>query len=133
MCETQRYIVGFWLVEMAISTNQKPTIYRNLYENTGPGPRSVKLAHIQRGAKHNTVTLYSANISPALGQRLVFDRLRNRNRYTEMNETLTDTDSQIDKGWADRGKATCPHRGEPPGEFEVNQPTMSFRHGRNLL
>ena len=32
-----RYIVGFWLVEMAISTNQKPTIYRNLYENTGPG------------------------------------------------------------------------------------------------
>ena len=29
-----RYIVGFWLVEMAISTNQKPTIYRNLYENT---------------------------------------------------------------------------------------------------
>ena len=29
-----RYIVGFWLVEMAISTNPKPTIYRNLYENT---------------------------------------------------------------------------------------------------
>ena len=27
-----RYFVGFWLVE----TNQKPTIYRNLYENTGP-------------------------------------------------------------------------------------------------
>ena len=26
-------IVSFWLVEMAISTNQ---IYRNLYENTGP-------------------------------------------------------------------------------------------------
>ena len=25
-----RYILGFWLVE----TNQKPTIYRNLYENT---------------------------------------------------------------------------------------------------
>ena len=23
---------------MAISTNQKPTIYRNLYENTGPEP-----------------------------------------------------------------------------------------------
>ena len=31
-----RYIVGFWLVEMAISTNQKPMIYRNLYQNTGP-------------------------------------------------------------------------------------------------
>ena len=25
------------LIEMAISTNQKPTICRNLYENTGPG------------------------------------------------------------------------------------------------
>ena len=31
-----RYIVGFWLVEMTISTNQKPTIYRNLYGNTAP-------------------------------------------------------------------------------------------------
>ena len=31
-----RYIVGFWLAEMAISTNQKPTIYRNLYENKDP-------------------------------------------------------------------------------------------------
>ena len=31
-----RYIVGFGLVEMAISTNPKPTIYRNLYENTDP-------------------------------------------------------------------------------------------------
>ena len=36
-----RAIVGFWLVEMAISTNQKPTIYRNLYENTGPDERST--------------------------------------------------------------------------------------------
>ena len=31
-----RYIVGFWLIETAVSTNQKPTMYRNLYENTGP-------------------------------------------------------------------------------------------------
>ena len=31
-----RYIVGLWLVEMAISTNHKPEIYRNLYENTDP-------------------------------------------------------------------------------------------------
>ena len=36
-----RYIVGFWLVEMAISNNRKPTIYRNLYENTGPEPQDV--------------------------------------------------------------------------------------------
>ena len=27
--------VGFGLVEMAISSNPKPTIYRNLYKNTG--------------------------------------------------------------------------------------------------
>ena len=32
-----RYIVGFRLVEMAISTNPKPTIYRNLYENKDTG------------------------------------------------------------------------------------------------
>ena len=31
-----RYIVSFRLVEMTISTNLKLTIYRNLYENTGP-------------------------------------------------------------------------------------------------
>ena len=36
-----RYIAGFGLVEMAISTNPKPTIYRNLYENTGPVPEVV--------------------------------------------------------------------------------------------
>ena len=30
------YIVGFGLVEMAISTNPKPTIYRNSCDNTGP-------------------------------------------------------------------------------------------------
>ena len=29
-----RYNVGFGLVEMAISTNPKPTIYRNVYENS---------------------------------------------------------------------------------------------------
>ena len=32
-----QYIVGFRLVEMAISTNPKPRKYRNLYENTGSG------------------------------------------------------------------------------------------------
>ena len=40
-----RYIVGFWLVEMTISTNQKPTIYRNLYENTdsaGPPENNIR-------------------------------------------------------------------------------------------
>ena len=30
-----RYTVCFGLVDMAISTNPKPTIYRNLYENMG--------------------------------------------------------------------------------------------------
>ena len=33
-----RYIVGLRLVEMNISTNPKPVIYRNLYENAGPDP-----------------------------------------------------------------------------------------------
>ena len=35
-----RYIVGLWLVEMAISTNHKPTIYRNLYQNTDPAAQT---------------------------------------------------------------------------------------------
>ena len=33
-----RYIVVFGLAEMDISTNPKPTIYRNLYENTSTNP-----------------------------------------------------------------------------------------------
>ena len=32
-----RYIAGFGLVEMAISTYPKLAIYRNLYEDTGHG------------------------------------------------------------------------------------------------
>ena len=44
-----RYIVGFWLVEMAISTNLKPTIYRNLYENTGPDTCCVLTRNIVEG------------------------------------------------------------------------------------
>ena len=37
------YIVGFWLVEMVISTNQKPMIYRNFYENMDPdNPRTER-------------------------------------------------------------------------------------------
>ena len=32
----------------------------------------LMLAHMQRGTKHDTVTQYVANISPVLGQRLVF-------------------------------------------------------------
>ena len=31
-----QYIVGFWLVDTGVSTNQNPTMYHNLYENTGP-------------------------------------------------------------------------------------------------
>ena len=41
------YIVGFWF-EMAISTIPKPTIYRNLYENTGPGT-DLDLEHLVGG------------------------------------------------------------------------------------
>ena len=37
-----RYIVGFGLVDMVISTNQKPATYRNLYQNTGPALQSPK-------------------------------------------------------------------------------------------
>ena len=59
-----RYIVGFWLVEMAISTNQKPTIYRHLYENTAPAPLFVLLLGQRRRRW--------ANIKTTLAERLVF-------------------------------------------------------------
>ena len=70
------------------------------------GPPSVMLAHIQRGAKHDTVTQYTglmlaqrrirwANISPALGQCLVFDhtedsqhRLRSTDEQTKVNQLV---------------------------------------------
>ena len=53
-----RYIVGFWLVEMAISTNQKSTIYRNLYENTGPG--------LSKQAALSTAPVPPPNVTDAL-------------------------------------------------------------------
>ena len=46
-----------------------------------------------------------ANISPALGQRLSFDRLHNRQLWREMNGRLT-APSETDR--ADRGKAISP-------------------------
>ena len=50
-----RYIVGFGLVEMAISTNPNPVIhvYRNLYENTGPDKVKLSLKRsFVRGVWH---------------------------------------------------------------------------------
>ena len=47
------YIVGFGLVEMAISNNPKPTIYRNVYENTGP-----ELAPVAETGFRNRLTAY---------------------------------------------------------------------------
>ena len=38
-----RYIIGFELVEMAISTNPNPTTYHNLYENSRPAVCGEKL------------------------------------------------------------------------------------------
>ena len=49
-----RSIVGFGLVENAISTNLKPTIYRNLYEKTGAerlGPVSEREMLTRRFSK----------------------------------------------------------------------------------
>ena len=43
------YILGFGLVEMDISANPKPTIYRNLSENTGPRGHCSKIGFHQSG------------------------------------------------------------------------------------
>ena len=65
-----RYIVGFWLVEMAISTNQKPTIYRNLYENTGP-KRILSVVPQRYNAQLDRAefTQKAQAVHPMLGQR----------------------------------------------------------------
>ena len=49
-----RYIVAFGLVEMSISTNAKPPIYRNLYGNMGPGEtrRKESKCNFQANASH---------------------------------------------------------------------------------
>ena len=70
-----RYIVGFWLVEMAISTNQKPTIYRNLYENTGPGSQPLLQVnsnrHSSRCNGHKTTNMRRwPNVGLMLAHRL---------------------------------------------------------------
>ena len=52
------YIVGFELVEMAISTIPKPTtVVRNLYENARPG--------VQKGAAvHKIICKLAFNLKP---------------------------------------------------------------------
>ena len=50
-----RYIVGVGLVEMAILTNPKPTIYHNLLENTARGPLSDQHGFGRRGIPSDLV------------------------------------------------------------------------------
>ena len=44
--QPEQYVVGFKLVVMGISTNLKPTIYRNLYEKTGPDRQTEYLIEV---------------------------------------------------------------------------------------
>ena len=57
-----------------------------------------------------------ATISPALGQRLVFDRLQDRKCWREVNEQ-TETDR------ADRGKAICLHLCVQRGDKKIKCPS----------
>ena len=43
-----RYIADFGLM-IVISTNPKPTIYRNLYQNTGPGSMCINMVYNDNG------------------------------------------------------------------------------------
>ena len=55
-----------------------------------------------------------ANISPALGdlgQSLVFDRLHDKKRWTEMIGTLTDRDSQTERTQVKQHVSTSVYRG----------------------
>ena len=68
-----RYIVGFGLVEMAISTNPKPTIDRNLYGNTGSDVDHIFCGETKRlivSGNHKTRLLSETllGIRPRLGE-----------------------------------------------------------------
>ena len=52
------------------------------------------------------------NISPALGKRLVFDRLHDKMCWTEMNGTLTDRDSQTERTQVRQYVSSAVYRGE---------------------
>ena len=50
-------------------------------------------------------------LSVTLGQRLVLDSLHDRKRWTEINETLTDTDSQTERTEVKQHVSTSVYRG----------------------
>ena len=51
------YRIGFWLVDITISTDPKPTIYRNLYENTGPESLLVNVYRTSEPVRDTRVAL----------------------------------------------------------------------------
>ena len=80
-----RYIVGFWLVEIAISTNQKPTIYRKLYENMGPVVECVIHALLMRYS-HADSCWWSLTIESRIMWCAFFSR---QSRYSNATRALT--------------------------------------------
>ena len=62
---TLRYIVGFGLVEMVIS---KSTIYRNLYENTGPDSQQETLTQYDVMLDLTGPTLQCRWVKPSCSQ-----------------------------------------------------------------
>ena len=52
-----RYIADFGLVETAISTNPKPTIYRNLYDKTDPGGTVLRFHTVEAHLRVNKLQL----------------------------------------------------------------------------
>ena len=61
-----RYIVGFWLVEMAIWTDQKPAIYRNSYENTHPGSNLNFVSEIVEKVIANRIRSHFGRTKPSI-------------------------------------------------------------------
>ena len=80
-----RYIVGFGLVDMAISTNPKHTIYRNLYENTGPGVdlRWIRW-HVFRDVPGDTQLLCNY-VSPNMIKGILHQKMANKGEGNELS------------------------------------------------
>ena len=68
-----RYIVGFGLIEMAISTDPRPTIYRSLYENTASStnPKSTIYRNLYKNTSPGKIDVLDVSTSfcqwPAAG------------------------------------------------------------------
>ena len=119
-----RHIVGFGLVEMAISTNPKPTIYRcrRIWDQAGSNKLAKRRAQSGRsgkiiclfileedGLEGETGTLYqtSAVTGPALGERVAMLAVQQRNVLVQRWGNVLELWPNVASGWPNVDLTYC--------------------------